>query len=57
MWTAKKWKWNRWNKAQSVQGAIAEGSGTITSHADIGGDEIMIPFTYIICVNKNIIYK
>lgn len=57
MWTAKKWKWNRWNKAQSAQGAIADGSGTITSHADTGGDEIMIPFTYLIRVNKNIIYK
>ena len=57
MWTAKKWKWNRWNKAQSAQGAIADGSGTITSHADTGGDEIMIPFTYIIRINKNIIYK
>ena len=57
IWTAKKWKWNRWNKAQSAQGAIAEGSGTIVSHADTGGAEIMIPFTYIVRVNKNIIYK
>lgn len=57
MWTAKKWKWNRWNKAQSAQGAIAEGSGTITSHADTGNSEIMIPFTYILRVNKNIVYK
>lgn len=57
IWTAKKWKWNRWNKAQSAQGAIAEGSGTIVSHADTGGDEIMIPFTYIVRINKNIIYK
>lgn len=57
IWTAKRWRWNRWNKAQSAQGAIADGSGTITSHADTGGDEIMIPFTYMIRVNKNIIYK
>lgn len=57
IWTAKKWRWNRWNKAQSAQGAIAEGSGTIVSHADTGGDEIMVPFTYIVRVNKNIIYK
>ncbi len=57
IWTAKKWRWNRWNKAQSAQGAIAEGSGTITSHADTGGDELMVPFTYMIRVNKNIIYK
>lgn len=57
IWTAKRWKWSRWNKAQSAQGAIAEGSGTITSHADTGGAEIMVPFTYMIRVNKNIIYK
>lgn len=57
IWTAKKWKWNRWNKAQSAMGAIAEGSGTIFSHADTGGDELMIPFTYIIRINKNIIYR
>ena len=57
IWTAKKWRWSRWNKAQSAQGAIAEGSGTITSHADTGGDEIMVPFTYMIRVNKNIIFK
>lgn len=57
IWTAKKWKWNRWNKAQSALGAIAEGSGTIMSHADTGGAEIMVPFTYILRVNKNIIYR
>lgn len=57
IWTAKKWKWSRWNKAQSAQGAIAEGSGTIVSHADTGGAELMVPFTYILRVNKNIIYK
>ena len=57
IWTAKKWKWNRWNKAQSAQGAIAEGSGTIVSHADTGGAELMVPFTYILRVNRNIIYK
>lgn len=57
IWTAKKWKWNRWNKAQSAQGAIAEGSGTIFSHADTGGDQLMIPFTYILRVNRNIIYR
>lgn len=57
IWTAKKWKWNRWNKAQSAQGAVAQGSGTIFSHADIGGDELMVPFTYIVRINKNIIYR
>lgn len=57
IWTAKRWRWNRWNKAQSAQGAIAEGSGTITSHADTGADDIMVPFVYMIRVNKNIIYK
>lgn len=57
IFTVKKWKWNRWNKAQSAQGAIAEGSGTIVSHADTGGDELMVPFTYILRINKNIIYK
>ena len=57
IWTAKKWKWNRWNKAQSAQGPIADGSGTIVSHADTGGAELMMPFTYILRVNKNIIYK
>lgn len=57
IWTAKKWKWNRWNKAQSAMGAIAEGSGTIFSHADTGGDELMIPFTYLLRINKNIIYR
>lgn len=57
IFTVKKWKWSRWNKAQSAQGAIADGSGTITSHADTGGDELMVPFTYILRVNKNIIYK
>ena len=57
IWTAKKWKWNRWNKAQSAQGAIAEGSGTIVSHADTGGADLLVPFTYILRVNRNIIYK
>lgn len=57
IWTAKKWRWNRWNKAQSAQGAIANGDGTIISHADTGADDIMIPFTYLIRINKNIIYK
>ncbi len=57
IWTAKKWKWNRWNKAQSAMGAIAESSGTIFSHADTGGDDLMIPFTYIIRINRNIIYR
>lgn len=57
IWTAKKWRWNRWNKAQSAEGAIAEGSGTVFSHADVGGSQIMIPFTYILRVNKNIIYR
>ena len=53
IWTAKKWKWNRWNKAQSAQGAIADGSGTIVSHADTGGAELLVPFTYILRVNRN----
>lgn len=57
IWTAKKWKWNRWNKAQSAQGAIAQGSGTIVSHADTGGADLMIPFNCIIRINKNIIYR
>lgn len=57
IWTAKKWKWNRWNKAQSAQGAIADGSGTVFSHADTGGDGIMIPFAYVLRINKNIIYR
>lgn len=57
IWTAKKWRWNRWNKAQSAQGPIVDGSGTIVPHADTGGDEIMIPFTYVIRINKNIIYR
>lgn len=57
IWTARQWKWNRWNKAQSALGPIANGSGTIVPHADTGGDELMIPFTYVIRINKNIIYK
>ncbi len=57
IWTAKKWKWNRWNKAQSAQGAIVDSNGTIFSHADTGGDQLMIPFTYILRVNRNIIYR
>lgn len=57
IWTAKKWKWNRWNKAQSAQGPIVDGSGTIVPHADTGDDELMVPFTYILRVNKNIIYR
>lgn len=57
IWTVKNWRWNRWNKAQSAQGAIADGSGTITSHADTGGSQIMIPFSYVLRINKNIIYR
>lgn len=57
IWTAKKWKWNRWNKAQSAQGPIVDSTGTIVPHADTGDDELMIPFNYIIRVNKDIIYR
>lgn len=55
--TIKTWKWNRWNKAQTIApSTITEGSGVLNHWADTGGDDLMIPFSILIRVNRFIMY-
>lgn len=56
IWTIKRFKWHRWNKAQTAIGSINSGTGAIVEHCDDGSNELLIPFSKLIRVNKYIMY-